>query len=315
MKNIGIQWVRTANTDTFTSNIGIRLRRIINRPLRAILRLATKRKIVIEEYPVLEKGTPYIFASTHTFDEDTIAGLGCIDRPVYVLIGTTNQIEHNPQMYAAWLNGMIYVNRLSAESRKQSTDKMERILRSGSSILMFPEGGWNNTENLLINPIFAGPYILANRTGAKIVPVCSFCEHDADTIYFSAGQPIDATAREKDDVLCELRDSMATLMYTAIERHSTPLKREELVGDYRMAFMAARCREYQRVKWSRDTWEEELTIYRDKRYPTPEQVRATLKDVQPTKNNAAIMAPIFAQIEDDKKYDFKEYMHEHWDKI
>lgn len=76
-------------------------------------------------------------------------------------IFSTDQLEHNPQVYAAWLNGLIYVNRREEISRKDSVKKMERILNSGSSVFLFPEGGWNNTENLLVLPLFSDPWLLS----------------------------------------------------------------------------------------------------------------------------------------------------------
>ena len=120
MKNYGLQKVKISTVDNFTSEIGIKLRRTINKPLRKALKLATKRNIIVDYYPTLEKNKPYIFASTHSFDEDIIAGLSTIDRNAYVLIGTTDQIDYNPQMYAAYINGMIYVDRLNEKSRKDT---------------------------------------------------------------------------------------------------------------------------------------------------------------------------------------------------
>lgn len=80
MKNYGIRNFKYANVDTFTSDIGIKLRRGINPVLRPILKAATNGKVIIENYPELEDGKPYIFASTHNFVEDSIANLGSIDR-------------------------------------------------------------------------------------------------------------------------------------------------------------------------------------------------------------------------------------------
>lgn len=67
-----------------------------------------------------------------------------------MLIGTPDQVEHNPAMCTAWLNGMVFVDKLNAQIRKDSIEKMVRILESGSSVILYPEGAWNNTENLLV---------------------------------------------------------------------------------------------------------------------------------------------------------------------
>ena len=74
-------------------------------------------------------------------------------------------------------------------------------------------------------------------------------------------------------------------------------------------------REYLCTKWTRDDWEMEVTIYRDKLLPpTPEAVRASFDNVNITPQNAAILAPILARREEDKKYDLVKYMQENWKK-
>lgn len=308
MKNLGLGYVKTSTVENFTTESGIKIRRYMSPIVRKALKLATKRTVYLESYPNLEPNTPYIFASTHSFDEDIIAALSIIDRNAYVLLGTTDQIDHNPQMYAAWLNGMIYVDRLDANSRKEATKKMERILNSGTSVLLFPEGGWNNTENLLCQPLFAGPYILAQKTKAKVVPIASFNEPSSNDIFIKVGEPMDFTGKEKKEALRELRDSLATMMFEHIEHHSTPIVRSELGEDQHLDFMEVRRREYMRVKWTRDVWEEELAFYHDKDQPLPIKIRESFDKVVITRHNAYIMAPIIKRRLEDERYNFKIYM-------
>lgn len=175
MKNLGLQHFKYSDVNNFTSDIGIKLRRIIHEPLRRILKLATKGTITVDCYPKLEKGKPYIFVATHNFVEDAISTLATLDRCAYVLFGTTDQLEHNPQVYAAWLNGLIYINRDDEKSRKDSIKKMERILNNGSSVLIYDEGGFNNTENLLVQKLFASPYIYyIRKPDMRLFRLCHF---------------------------------------------------------------------------------------------------------------------------------------------
>ena len=205
MKNIGITKVMEWGIDDFVSDIGIKIRRLINPIFRRALKLGTKRKIIVEQYPKLKKDMPYIFAATHSFDDDIISTLSAIDRSAFLLTGCTDQIAFNPQMYAGWLNGMIYVDRLDPISRKESVVKMKKILEKGSSVLIFPEGGWNNTENLLIQPLFAGPYTLNRETGRLVVSIASFHEKGGDKIYIRAGNPMSFDGMSKDEGLTTLR--------------------------------------------------------------------------------------------------------------
>ncbi len=312
MKNIGLEKYKYANVENFTSDFGIKIRRKLQKPFKLVLKCATKREIILERYPMLEKNKPYIFASTHSFDEDIISALATLDRNAYVLIGTTDQLEHNPTMYAAWANGMIYVDRMDSNSRKDSIKKMLRILESGSSILIFPEGGWNNTENLLVQKLFAGPYILSKETGIPIVPISTFNEHNSKKIYIKYDEPFDISNLDKKEALRELRDIMATMMYEQIEKYSTPIKRNELSLNARYDFMEERKNEYMRVNWTRDVWDEELTVYKD--FPSQQDIRESLDNVEITKDNAYIFAPVLVKRLEDEKYNFKKYMHENWQK-
>lgn len=315
MTNIGLDKIMHLGVDNFTTDSGLKIRRFINPVFRKLLRLGTKRKIICEQFPILKKEQPYIFACSHSFDDDVISSLCVIDRNAYTLCGTSEQILHNPKMYANWVNGIIFVDRLNPQSRKDSIRKMKRVIESGSSVLMYPEGGWNNTENLLIQPLFAGPYTLSQETSALVVPLATFHEHGASNIYVRATEPISFDGMTKEESLTTLRDKLATMVWEMIELHSTPLNRDDLRNrDFRSDFMEERKQEYLRVPWTKDVWEEELAFKHDKNHPLPVDAWAFLDNVKITKQNAHIFAPLLDMRAEHKKYDFKQYMHDHWNK-
>ena len=157
---------------------------------------------------------------------------------------------------------------------------------------MFPEGGWNNTENLLCQTLFAGPYTLAKQTGKKVVAISTFSDPDSKEIHIQVSDPIDLKKMEKEEALSTLRDTMASQMYDSIEKHSIPLERANLSGDIHLQHMENR----------------------KKSITTPAQVRESLKDVNITPENANLIAPILTEHEEDKKYDFKIYMKKNWNK-
>ena len=120
---------------------------------------------------------------------------------------------------------------------------------------------------------------------------------------------------EKKEALDKLRDVMATMKYELMAEHSTVMKRAELGPEPRLDYIDERMREYLLTKWTRDDWAMEVTIYRDKELPpTPEAVRASFDNVKITPQNAAILAPILARREEDKRYDLVRYMQENWNK-
>lgn len=312
-KNYGIIETKNLDAEKFTTDFGIKARRIINPVVKLGIKAVVKEKINIVEYPKLEKKEPYIFAAGHSFPGEIAANLASIDRNAYVLIGTTDQLDHNPQMYAAWLNGLIYVNRLDPKSRKECMKKMERVLNNGTSVLMFPEGVLNNSENLYCQPLFPGVYYLSQNTGKKVVPIVSHKEYGSDVINIAASEPIDLTNMTKKEALSELRDALSTLRYNLVD-NSQILRREDLQGDIHLQHLERRKNTYNEVKWTKDVWEEEIRVYHEGGMLFPSEVWQTLENVQITPENAWIFAPILAQIEEDKKYDIVRYMKKNWNK-
>ena len=315
MKNYGMQKFKKRDVENFTSNFGIKTRRLINPYLKKILVLAIKEELIIDNYPNLEPNKPYIFVSTHNFVEDTISNLVTIDRNAYILFGTTDQLEVNKATYVAWLNGFIYVDRMDDKNRKDAILKMERIIKSGSSVLIFAEGGFNNTENLLCQKLFSSPYQLAKKTKAQVVPIAPFYEFGSDKIFMNVGNPVDLSIYDsKEEALSILRDNLATLLFESIEKHSTPIKREELGSDPRLDFLEQRKKEYLKTRWTKDVWEEELTRYYDDSDKEYNDIWESMDKINITKNNAYIMGPILARRLENKKYDFKNYMHNNWNR-
>lgn len=312
-RNILLTRVLTSTPKTFATSVGFKIRRFIKPALRPVLRLASGRRIHVESYPKLEKGVPYIFVSTHSFVDDIITNYAVVDRCAYTLIGTPDQVEHNPLLYAAWLCGMVFVNKVDPQNRKDSVEKMVRVLENNTSVIVYAEGAWNNTENLLVQPLFASPWILAQRTGCKVVPIAMHQEYKQKDIWYRAGEPLDLVGLDKREALDKLRDAMATLTWELMADHATTLKRAELGVEPRLDYMDERMREYLCTKWTRDDWELEVTIYRDKTLPpTPEKVRASFDNVKITPQNTAILAPILARREEDKRYDLVSYMQKNW---
>lgn len=315
MKNFGLIKFLDADVNSFTSDMGLKIRKIIAKPLKILLKIATPEKIHVIKYPQLKKNEPYIFVSNHGFSNDIISALATIDRSVYLLMGSTNQVEYNKLVYAAWVNGFIYVNRLDPKSRADALPKMKRVLDSGTSILIFPEGGHNNTENLLCSKFFAGVYYLAKSTKVKVVPIAQYYEFGSEKIDIRVGNPIDIAGYEnKEEALCNLRDTISTMVWENMEECSNPMIRTKLNEDVHIQFMEQRRQEYLKNPWTRDVWEEELTRYLDKDDKEYYSMLKSHDNIKVTANNADKVVAFLMKLEELKKYDFKEYMHRNWDK-
>ena len=210
---------------------------------------------------------------------------------------------------AVWLNGMIYVNRLDHKSRKDAILKMKRVLASGNSIVLFPEGGYNNTENQLTMPLFSSPYQLSKEMRVEVVPFISFNPFGSDKIYVRVGEPINlAQYDDKYEAMNILRDKMSTIVWRIMEEHTVPMKRSDLGDDPRTAFMEERKKVYECQKWHGDVWDEELTYYPGHGVTTPQQAREYADKIKVNSKNAKILADVLVRREEDKKYDLKEYL-------
>lgn len=119
---------------------------------------------------------------------------------------------------------------------------------------------------------------------------------------------------EKDEVLGLLRDQMASMMYGMIAQHATPLSRNSLTGDHHFWHTEEHCQEYLRVNWTRDTWDEELTVNRPQGIVTKQDVYAFADRVKLTPENARIILPAVERCEVYRRYDFKAYMHKNWNR-
>lgn len=300
MFHTGLKRYEKADINNFTSDIGIELRKLIHPIWGPCLKLCTSRKVIVEAYPKLDKKRTYIFAANHSFDEDAISVLQTIDRSAYVLQGSTDQMEHNPVFLALWLHGMIYVNRLDKSSRGDAVNKMKRVLRAGTSIVLFPEGAYNNSENRLIMPLFARPYILNKELGVEVVPIISFNSFGSDRIYVRARDPINLAQYEKYEALAILRDEMSTIVYQIMEDHTAPVKRSDLGTDPRSVFMEERRRMYECQKWHEDVWDEEFSCYSGHGVTATQQAREYVDKVQVNLKNAKILADVLVRREEDR---------------
>lgn len=180
--------------------------------------------------------------------------------------------------------------------------KMKRVLNAGNSIMLFPEGGYNNTEEKLINRLCAGPWLLARECGTEVVPIISFNDYDSKDIYISAGRPIRLDLYEKEEARTLLRDAMATILWKLIEDYAVPLKRMDIPGDLHTFWMEARKKVYECQDWYNDVWEEKLTTYKGK-ISSPEEVNKFVDKAQINEVNAWVLAPRLVQHQREQQCD------------
>ena len=338
-RNLFINQLNTKDVDHFTTDTGLFLRRKTNGAFRklcniftnaTIIRadtpdyasdeeyyenlkpdriplshypLSTKKNannIVVERYPKLDKDESYIFVGSHVCPEDIETMLNIIDRNAYLILGSVENLNYNPEVYLSWLNGMIVFNVLDQNERSTLPAKMERVLQT-QSILIFPEGSHNYDLNKLIKPLYDGPVNLALKTGKKIVPVAMVKDYEKNVAYLDVGNPIDVSGlnlniqdyypgKEENEkyriksMSSYVRDQMATAVWHMIERHLTPIRRSDYVdlGQHFADFYVTDT--FQKINWKHDVFDAEYLTKKTKEEQEYEAVVRTLSGLHLKKN-------------------------------
>ncbi len=335
MKNPLISNLHEKDLNHFTTNVGLFLRRKLDRPFKKLCNLFTnatiirvnnysslsdeeyysgldvthipysqyplseKRKannIVLERYPHLEKEESYIFVGNHTCPEDIETMLNIIDRNAYLVLGSIETLQYNPEAYLIWLNGMIVFDILDAASRKALMAKMKRVLRS-NSILIFPEGSHNYHPNKIINHLYDGAVRLALETGKRIVPVSLIRDGEHKVSYIDVGNPMDVTklalnvseyCKDEDEpekarikaLTGYLRDKMATAVHHLIARHTEPVCRKSC-EDMEQFFIDRYVNDsFAKMKWKHDVFKAEFLTKKTKDDQSYEEVVRTLSELR-----------------------------------
>ncbi|MBN2957298.1 MULTISPECIES: 1-acyl-sn-glycerol-3-phosphate acyltransferase [Blautia] len=338
-RNLFINKLNTKDVDHFTTDTGLFLRRKTNGAFRklcniftnaTIIRadtpdyasdeeyyenlkpdriplshypLSTKKNannIVVERYPKLDKDESYIFVGSHVCPEDIETMLNIIDRNAYLILGSVENLNYNPEVYLSWLNGMIVFNVLDQNERSALPAKMERVLQT-QSILIFPEGSHNYDLTKLIKPLYDGPVNLALKTGKKIVPVVLVKDYENQVAYLDVGNPINVRSlnlniqdyypgKEENEkyriksMSSYVRDQMATAVWHMMEQHLETIRRIDYgdIGQHFIDFYVTDT--FQKINWKHDVFDAEYLTKKTKEEQEYEAVVRTLSGLHLKKN-------------------------------
>ncbi len=173
---------------------------------------------------------PVIFAANHRFKDDVLATVLAAKRHGYILFGSVPQFYNTFDGLTAYLNGVIMSNRKMKESRNSSVPKSEKLLNKGTDLILFPEGVWNKTPNLLMIDFWPGIYRIAKNTGAKIVPICHYLSENDNKIHTVIDEPIKIDHLSEEEGLQLVRDTISSWYYLLMEKYGKLTREEVLKG-------------------------------------------------------------------------------------
>lgn len=265
------------------SKAGVTVRKIFSPVIRLVIPFATPTRLTVVRRAKMPHA-PVIFAAAHGFKEDVEDTLLTAGRQAYILIGSLTQIFKSFQGISAWAAGTVLVDRMDKASRAASKRKLIRALDLGASVIIFPEGTWNKSPNLMMNRLFPGVWDIAEATGAAVAPVAT--HREGQSVYSILDECFDITEYSREEGMQVLRDKLSTLRWELMERYShcmrgalpTGKEAEEYWKNYVDSLMAE-------VEFY-DYQDEISTAYVDRSITEPRQVIHDLKRVTPSRASA-----------------------------
>ncbi len=268
---------------------GINLRKKIHIIISTILKidqLLSKEKIhIINDLHDSNSNKPKIYACTHIGGNDIQRSFQVIKDPAYLMLGDPGILYRKLIYLGLKMNGVIPLETTDREDRKIAYNRAIELLNNGGNLLIYPEGAWNVSPNLVVMKIFNGTVRLAKETGAEIIPIA--IEQYGNDFYFNIGKnytiPYDTT-QSITELNNELRDKLATLKWDIICSQEG-LKRENISNDYLQKFqdeIVNRCN-YGYGFSLQDAINES---FHDKNVTTEEEVFSFLSNLDIDKRNA-----------------------------
>lgn len=238
-------------------------------------------KVVIEQPCYLLPNKPVIYAVNHFCFADTPIMGRITPRRSYILLGK-QRLGFSDWLYFI-LNGVIFVDRKDKEDMAASKQAMSAYLNKGRSIVMFPEGTWNLTENQLMLPMRWGIIDIAKETGAQIIPTVLEYDREKKRCFVRFGVPMVFTPEDsKAEAIIALRDTLATMCWEFLERNGT-YSRANLDMDFERKKLFYSVEEYPPIDWEYES----SCVYHP--HTTPVEAFAHLDQLIPCWKNAFLL--------------------------
>ena len=234
---------------------------------------------------------PIIFSITHTGKYDIEIANEAIKHAYYLLSDDEEYMHRTVDGYVTNLNGVIYVDSDYPEDQLVAKKTAVQLLKQGASVMWYPEGIWNLSENQLILPCKYGIIDAALEAKATIIPIA--LDQRDKNFYVNIGDPISYDEWDVDDrkdktqmieAINTLRDKMATLKYDIWLKFPTE-SRKDIPDDYYEKFVEEKINEW--PYFTREVIAKR--VYRPPNIVTEDEAFNHLENVNIDKNNAFLL--------------------------
>jgi len=212
--------------------------------LKCIIRTQRKHEFVfLNQQPDIEGNCIYAVNHSCKWDGQYMMELG--RGRCYILVGKQRLLLLDRIVFH--LNGAVWVNRKDKASKAASKEKMQKVLKRGHCLCIFPEGTWNLHPSLPVLPLYWGIVAVAKNSRLPIVPVC-FEYHEKECLVKYGETFYVREDEEKEEVINRLRDTFATLKWEIWEGSSVE-HRQNISDEYWEEEIARRLREYKKLDY------------------------------------------------------------------
>ena len=152
---------------------GIELRKKIHPLINLILKidevLSKEENIIVANENKAKEGVPKIFACTHIGGNDIQRTFQIIKEPAYLMLGDPGILYKMPIYQGLKMNGVIPLETKNKIDRKIAYNRSIELLNNGGNLLIYPEGAWNVTPNVIVMKTFVGTVRMAKETGSRTI--------------------------------------------------------------------------------------------------------------------------------------------------
>lgn len=176
-----------------------------------------------------------IFACTHTWENDLENIYEVLGRGCWWFVGDPCVLYKDISGLLVYLNGSIFLETDDKEDRHIAFLRSVELLKGGGSLMIFPEGARNGSENLPVMPLFSGTAKMAIESNVKIVSIA--IEQFEKRFVINFGNEL--FPKDFDDntsLTHRLRDDLATLKWEIWEQEGIQ-SRKDIPADYSEQFI------------------------------------------------------------------------------
>lgn len=258
---------------------GIALRQKIHKILLHLItidRLLQKDELVVISDKHVKSNKPIVYACTHIGGDDIQRTFEAIKDHAYLFLGDPEGIYQDFTGVILNLNGAICLETSNKKDRHIAKERSIELLKKGGSLLIYPEGAWNITDNLPVMKLYSGAVKMALETGADIVPIA--IEQYENRFFVNIGENIkmeDNIDLSITNLNLKLRDELATLKWEIWEKNGLH-KRSSVPENFREQFQQQIIDKCEYGFTVEDVYN---TMYKDPNEPSPDEVFSYIKKI------------------------------------